>query len=115
MGRTNPFVRGSDASHLRIRERARIEFGPSEKRDGLFYLTSFDYSRNKKAKLIPYVKGLAIVEDRKENPIHWRHLRYKNTKIVKSDRASAFFRKPLPFLKVFRKRQKTKYARRKPL
>jgi hypothetical protein len=61
-----PFVVGSDASHLRARERARFELGPSEKRVWLFYLTSFDYSRNKEAKLVPFLKRLAIVESVKE-------------------------------------------------
>jgi len=34
VARTNPFIVGSDASHLCARERARIELGPSEKRIG---------------------------------------------------------------------------------
>jgi hypothetical protein len=38
----------------------------------IVYLSTLDYSRNKEAKLIPFVKRQHIVEDPKESAIGWR-------------------------------------------
>jgi hypothetical protein len=50
----------------------------------LVYLTTLDYSKNKEAKAVPFVKRQDVVEGRKESPRDWGVWKTRNTKIVNS-------------------------------
>jgi hypothetical protein len=66
----------------------------------LVYLTTLDYSRNKEARAVPFVKRQDVVEDRKESPRDWGVWKTRNTKIVHSYRSWEFSGKTLSFLRI---------------
>jgi hypothetical protein len=57
----------------------------------VFYLNGLDYSRNKEAKVVPFVKRLDVVEGRKDSARAWRVWKIENTIIGDSYRKWVVF------------------------
>jgi hypothetical protein len=53
------------------KEDTQNEFGPLEKRTGIFYLSTLDYSRNNEAKAVPSATETTYCGGSKREPHRW--------------------------------------------